>query len=189
MPILTESWPWLQHHLNISLLGLQKPTGNLTTTCFPGSPLTSCFCSHPEIGSRKQTKTFIWTFQAFCIILFFSLKNRTVPVIIGFLFQSLLPASPSHRPESFQETWTIWLSERQRYLHTSVGTPNFLSCHTGWWWLLQLLVTHGACPLRQGDGDDSADDGLLSALRFQHCCSQCFIRREWRGRQQEVSMS
>lgn len=76
VPILTEIWPWLQHHLNLSLLALQKLSGNLTRTCFPGSLLTSYFCSHPEIGSRKQTKTFIWTFQAFHIILFFSLKKE-----------------------------------------------------------------------------------------------------------------
>lgn len=54
VPILTGTWLWLQHHLNISLLAFQKPAGNLTRTGFPGSLLTSCFCSHPEIGSKKQ---------------------------------------------------------------------------------------------------------------------------------------
>lgn len=54
VPVLTETWLCFQHHLNISLLALQKPAGNLTRTGFPGSLLTSCFCSHPEIGNRKQ---------------------------------------------------------------------------------------------------------------------------------------
>lgn len=92
---LAETWPWLQHHLNISLLAFQKLSGNLTRTCFPGSLLTSCFCSHPEIGSRKQTKTFIWTFQAFRIILFFSLKKEQYQWQLVFYFNPYCLPAPT----------------------------------------------------------------------------------------------
>lgn len=189
VPILIETWPWLQHHVNTSLLALQKAAGKQTRTCFPGSLLTSCFCSHPETGSGKQTKTFIWTLWAVCIIIFFTLKKNSTSdnrffISIHTACQPLPSASIIPADLGRLAVWIAVLPP-----HNSTCSHLFVVSH----WIVMTFAATGdtSCmsPTAGWHRLDSTDSCALSVQLFQHNCSQFSIRREWRGKQQEVLMS